>query len=187
MDDRFATFFELSNFPSASYLGRQCMHSVSISQQWRIQGRAGRPRPPLISKPNWDPEDREKNYFKVWMTVPPPPPLSQGWALASFILKLLEMRLLQKTLRDCNGPAARIMGNKPKRKHSLAESRTWTICTEGRLHCTTLLRIMLARKIIIFKALFPWNSAGRRYSNLVELYLSLRPRKKYARVSQGLT
>ena len=71
MDDRFATFFELSNFPSASYLGRQCMHSVSISQEWRIQGRAG------------------------------------------------------------------------------------TICTEGGLHCTTLLRIMLGRKIILFKALFP--------------------------------
>ena len=90
------------------------------------------------------------------MTIPPPP-LSQGWALASFILKLLEMRLLQKTLRGCNGPAARIMGNKPKRKHSLAESRTWTICTEGRLHCTTLLRTMhmLGRKIITFKALFP--------------------------------
>ena len=52
MDDRFATFFELSNFPSASYLGRQCMHSVSISQQWRIQGRTRGPGPPLISKPN---------------------------------------------------------------------------------------------------------------------------------------
>ena len=41
MDDRFATFLELSNFPSASYLGRQCMHSVSISQQWWIQGEPG--------------------------------------------------------------------------------------------------------------------------------------------------
>ena len=55
------------------------------------------------------------------MTVPPPPPaLSQGWALASVILKLLEMRLLQKTLRGCNGPVARIMGNKPKRKTQLS-------------------------------------------------------------------
>ena len=78
MDDRFATFFELSNFPSASYLGRQCMHSVSISQQWRIQGRAGGPGPPLISKPNWDPKGRENNYVKVWMTVPPPLYLKDG-------------------------------------------------------------------------------------------------------------
>ena len=44
-------------------------------------------------------------------------------------------------------------------------SRTWTICTEGRLldHYTTLPRRTLRGKIIRFlKSIFPWNSAGRR-------------------------
>ena len=49
-----------------------------------------------------------------------------------------------------------------KEKTSLAENRTWTICTESRFldHCATLPRITLTGKIIIFKVLFPWNSAG---------------------------
>ena len=54
-------------------------------------------------------------------------------------------------------------------------SRTWTICTEGRLldHCATLPSRTLRGKIIIFlKSIFPWNSAGRSCLKLVGLYLS---------------
>ena len=56
------------------------------------------------------------------MTVLPPPPpllytLSQGldglWP--GLVLTLLDMRLSQKTLRACYGPAARIKRNKPRR------------------------------------------------------------------------
>ena len=43
-----------------------------------------------------------------------------------------------------------------QRKSSLAESRTWTIITKGRLldHYATKPRTTLSRKIIIFKVLF---------------------------------
>ena len=49
-----------------------------------------------------------------------------------------------------------------KEKTNLAENRTWTICTESRFldHCATLPRITLTGKIIIFKVLFPSNSAS---------------------------
>ena len=49
-----------------------------------------------------------------------------------------------------------------KEKTSLAENRTWTICTESRFldHGATLPRITLIGKIIIFKVLFPSNSAS---------------------------
>ena len=44
-----------------------------------------------------------------------------------------------------------------KRKKQLSRESNLdrTICTEGRIHFTTLLRIMLGSKIVIFKALFP--------------------------------
>ena len=59
-------------------------------------------------------------------------------------------------------------------KNSLAESRTWTICTEGRLldHVATLPRKALSGKIIILKVFFPWNSNGKRCLKLVELHSS---------------
>ena len=45
---------------------------------------------------------------------------------------------------------------------SLAENRTWTICTESRFldHCATLPRITITGKIIIFKVLYPSNCAS---------------------------
>ena len=58
---------------------------VRESMRWRIQGRGPAPPPPLIFRPKWGPKGPKKifgrrplPYLRVWMTPPPPNPLSEG-------------------------------------------------------------------------------------------------------------
>ena len=123
--DRFATLFECSpNFPSASYLDIQCMHSSRMNQGYiniirnRFIAKTLRccNGPTIGIKGN---KPREKNMIK------------------------------NKTTTKQNKKKKKIIQRKIKQLR--AESPTYTICTEGRLrdHCATLPRITLSRKIII--------------------------------------
>ena len=83
------------------------------------QGGPGGPGHPLFSDQTEARRAEKKLSSGLNDRSPPPPPpphfiSRSGWALASVILTLLEMRLSQKTLRAYYGPAAKITGNKPR-------------------------------------------------------------------------